>query len=174
MKYLSVPLKPKGGHRGLRIRAGDGTGASRPDVLTRQSQQAPNPIPLRMTRMIHDPHMTWLNIFNVMKSKGNTWAHLQSSYLELLLALSCFVSILRFEAYRARGSHRWESVCFLARSNPLRCLACRCVQPSAWQISPVIALAVVPHHPHSDWNLFATQISSHFATCLPSTSAFST
>ena len=25
--------------------AGDGTGASRPDVLTRPSQQAPNPIP---------------------------------------------------------------------------------------------------------------------------------
>ena len=29
--------------------AGDGTGASRPDVLTRQSQQAPNPIPLNMS-----------------------------------------------------------------------------------------------------------------------------
>ena len=60
MKYLSKSGPEFGKptnvaqNSGLRIDAGDGTGASRPDVLTRQSQQARlNPIHPRG----HDPQM---------------------------------------------------------------------------------------------------------------------
>ena len=73
MKYLSKSGPEFGKSKNVaktvasEFDAGDGTGASRPDVLTRQSQQARlNPI------HPSDPQMTEFAIFNLMISNEHT------------------------------------------------------------------------------------------------------
>ena len=78
MKYLSKSGPEFGKPKNVadvasEFDAGDGTGASRPDVLTRQSQQARlNLIHPRG----HDPQMTEFAIFNLMKSNEHTHTHI--------------------------------------------------------------------------------------------------
>ena len=75
MKYLSKSGPEFGKPKNVadvasEFDAGDGTGASRPDVLTRQSQQARlNPI------HPSDPQMTEFAIFNLMISNEHTHTH---------------------------------------------------------------------------------------------------